>query len=208
MIFARRVATIRGVKYRDKVMQRSGLSIWSRRLFGLLGTAAFLAAGALGISMILDMGQDEAVSAAPPVPTAKQLEGGKKLTKAERAQRARAVGFMRRAGYSPVSLTDYRPADQLRVLIGAPFGTSPPGYRAFFFLGDRAIGNDAPQPSGGLKVGARRDRSVALVYTTYDDGDRACCPRGRKVRVRFAWSDGALVPLDPVPPDAERVPPT
>ena len=208
LIFARRVATIRGVKYRDKVMQRSGLSIWSRRLFGLLGTAAFLAAGALGISMILDMGQDEAVSAAPPVPTAKQLEGGKKLTKAERAQRARAVGFMRRAGYSPVSLTDYRPADQLRVLIGAPFGTSPPGYRAFFFLGDRAIGNDAPQPSGGLKVGARHDRSVALVYTTYDDGDRACCPRGRKVRVRFAWSDGALVPLDPVPPDAERVPPT
>ena len=84
MIFARRVATIRGVKYRDKVMQRSGLSIWSRRLFGLLGTAAFLAAGALGISMILDMGQDEAVSAAPPVPTAKPREGGKKLTKAQK----------------------------------------------------------------------------------------------------------------------------
>ena len=208
MIFARRVATIRAVKYRDKVMQRSGLAVWSRRLFGLLGTAAFLAAGALGVSMVLDMGQDEAVSSAPPVPTAKQLKAGKDLTKAQRAQRARAVVFMRRAGYSPVSLADYRPADQLRVLIGAPFGTSPPGYRAFFFLGDRPVGNDAPQPSGGLKVRARHDRSVALVYTTYDDGDRAGSTRGRKVRVRFAWTDGALVPLDDVPPDAERVPPT
>jgi len=107
LIFARRVATIRAVKYRDKVMQRSGLAVWSRRLFGLLGTAAFLAAGALGVSMVLDMGQDEAVSAAPPVPTAKQLKAGKDLTKAQRAQRARAVVFMRRAGYSPVSLADY-----------------------------------------------------------------------------------------------------
>jgi len=26
--------------------------------------------------------------------------------------------------------------------------------------------------------------------------------------VRFAWNDGALTPLDDVPPDAERVPPT
>ena len=115
---------------------------------------------------------------------------------------------MRRAGYSPVSLADYRPADQLRVLIGAPFGTSPPGYRAFFFLGERPVGNDAPQPSGALKVRGGHDRTVTLVYTTYDDGDRACCPRGRKVRVRFAWTDGALAPLDDVPPDAERVPPT
>ena len=77
LIFARRVATIRGVKYRDKVMQRSGLSIWSRRLFGLLGTAAFLAAGALGISMMLDMGQDEAVSAAPPVPPRSSSRAGR-----------------------------------------------------------------------------------------------------------------------------------
>jgi hypothetical protein len=206
--FARRVATIRVVKYRDKVMQRSPWVTWSRRLFGLLATAAFLAAGALAVSMVVDMGQEEAVSAAPPVPTAKQLEAARKLTKAQRAERARAVVVMRRAGYSPVSLADYRPANQLRVMIGAPFGTSPPGFRAFFFLGDKAVGQDATQPSGGLKVRALHDRSVTLVYTTYDDGDRACCPRGRKVRVRFAWTDGALTPLDEVPPDAERVPPT
>jgi hypothetical protein len=189
-------------------MQRSPWVTWTRRLFGLLATAAFLAAGALAVSMVLDMGQDEAVSSAPPVPTAKQLKAAKGLTKAQRAPRDRAVVVMRRAGYSPVSLADYRPANQLRVMIGAPFGTSPPGFRAFFFLGDKPVGQDATQPSGGLKVRALHDRSATLVYTTYDDGDRACCPRGRKVRVRFAWSDGTLTPLDEVPPDAERVPPT
>lgn len=208
MIFARRVATIRAVRYRDKVMQRSPWVTWLRRLVGLFATAAFFAAGALAISMVLDMGQGDAVSAAPPVPSAKQLKAGKKLTRAQRRQRARAVEVMRRAGYSPVSLADYRPGNELRVMIGAPFGTSPPGYRAFFFLGDEPVGQDATQPSGALKVRALHDRSATLVYTTYDDGDRACCPSGRKVRVRFAWDDGALTPLDDVPPDAERVPPT
>ena len=199
---------MRVVKYRDRVMQRSRWVVWSRRLFGLLATAAFLAAGALAVRMVLDMAEEETVAATPRIPTKQEEKASRKLTKAQRAQRNRAVVAMRRAGYSPVSLTDYRASDRLRVMIGQPFGTSPPGLRAFFFAGDEPVGQDAAQPSGGLKVGARDDTTVTLVYTTYEDGDRACCPRGLKVRVRFALEDGQLSPLDEIPPDAERVPPS
>ena len=193
--------------YRDRIQLRSPLAKWTRRLAGVLATVAFFAAVAYGASMVLGTNENEAAPVATPVaPTAD--EKPRKLTRAQRAQRNRAVAVLRRAGYLPVSLADYRGDHELRVLIGKPFGASPPGLRAFFFVRDRPIGQDAEQPSGALRVGPSHERDVTLVYTLYDDGDRACCPRGRKERVVFTWTGDTLAPRSDVPPDSERVPPT
>lgn len=198
--------------YRDRIELRSPLAKWTRRVLGVIATAAFLGAGAYGASLVLATDENESASVPPagqnPGKEGKRQAKAKKLTKEQRVQRNRAVAAMRRAGYTPVSLADYRGANTLRVLIGKPFGASPPGLRAFFFVGDTAIGQDADQPSAALRVLVSRDRDATLVYTLYDDGDRACCPRGRRVRVRFDWTGDTLTPRADVPPDAERVPPT
>jgi hypothetical protein len=201
------------VPYRDRIELRSPLAKWTRRVAGLLATVAFFAAGAYAVQMVLGTKENEAASVpSRDAPNPKLGKGGKqkaeKLTKQQRAERNRAVATMRRAGYTPVSRDDYRGANTLRVMIGKPFGASPPGLRAFFFVGDEPIGQDADQPSGALRVLASRDRAAVLVYTLYDDGDRACCPRGRRVRVRFDWTGDTLTPRSDIPPDAERVPPT
>ena len=93
------------------------------------------------------------------------------------------------------------------MLIGKPVGTTPPGLRAFFFVDGEFIGHDASAPSGKLRPGRQLEREVTLVYTLYEPGDRACCPKGRDTRVHFRWTGEALEPREAIPPDAERLPP-
>jgi hypothetical protein len=200
----------RAVPRRDRVRRRSPVAKWTGRVFGLLGTAAVLAVGVVIATMVLSGDDDPAVSAAPaatptPEPPAKQKS---RLTSRQREERRRAVDEVRRQGYTPVRLADYKFDHLLRVLIGEPVGTTPPGLRAFFFVDDEYIGQDATSPSGKLRAGRQREREITLVYTLYEDGDRSCCPKGGDERVHFRWTGDALEPREQIPPDAQRLPPT
>jgi hypothetical protein len=114
---------------------------------------------------------------------------------AERRVRGRAVALLRASGYEPARLADYRPRAALRVLVGRSGGAS----RAFFFSGERFVGNDASAPSGRLRVAAQRGTTVTLAYGL---------AAGGFARVRYRWQDGRLTPLDPLPPVYLRSPVT
>ena len=109
---------------------------------------------------------------------------------------------LRRQGYKPARLADWHARQSLRVLIGTQGGQR----RAFFFVGRRYIGNDATTPSTKLRVGKQDKRSVTLVYSVWRRGDRACCPHGGAVRVRFRWEGGRLQPQSAIPDAAARRP--
>jgi hypothetical protein len=198
---------------RDRIRRRSPVSRWTGRVLGLLGTAALLAVGVVAISMIVAAADDEAVTPAPaatptPTPSAgKQRARKPKLSRAQREDRRRAADEVRRQGYSPVDRAEYKADHLLRVLIGEPVGSTPPGLRAFFFVDGEYIGQDATSPSGKLRPGRQLEREITLVYTLYEPGDQACCPKGGDTRVHFRWNGETLEPREPIPPDAERLPP-
>src|SRR5262245_265602 len=187
---------------------------WIARVLAILATGALLAVGVAVISMIRaeadSNAEDQALIAEPtPTPTPKAKAKKKKarratLTKSQRAARAAAVAELRRQGYKTVRLADYHPKQSLRVLIGTQGGQR----RAFFFVGRRYIGNDTTTASTRLRVGKQDKRSVTLVYPTWRRGDRACCPHGGSVRVRFRWQDGRLRPQSAIPDAAARRPAT
>jgi hypothetical protein len=161
--------------------------------------------------MVVPGDDEQVVSQAPaatstPEPMAKH-KAKPKLTARQREERRRAADEVRRQGYSPVSLADYKVDHLLRVLIGKPAGTTPPGLRAFFFVDGEYIGLDATSPSGKLRPGRQLEREITLVYTLYEDGDRICCPKGRDTRVHFRWTGDALQPREDIPPAFERLPP-
>jgi hypothetical protein len=195
---------------------RTPLARWVRRILGVTGTAVVLAVGVATATMILSDDDEQVV---PPAPAAiplkqdkaKQKKSGKhesRLTARQRNQRRRAADQVRRAGYSPVKLADYFPQHVLRVLIGKPVGSTPPGLRAFFFVRDRYIGQDATTPSMKLRPGRQLTREITLVYTLYEPGDRECCPQGGDTRVHFRWTGDALEPREQIPPAFQRMPPT
>jgi LppP/LprE lipoprotein len=199
----------RAVPRRDRVRRRSPVAKWTGRVLGLLGTAAVLAVGVVVATMVLPADDDQGVSDAPAAtPEQTRADGQSKLTKAQRTERRRAARELRAQGYAPVSLADYKVDHLLRVLIGKPVGATPPGLRAFFFVDGRYIGHDATSPSGKLRPGRQLEREITLVYTLYEPGDDACCPKGKEARVHFRWNGEALEPREPIPPDAERLPPS
>jgi hypothetical protein len=205
----------RAVPRRDRVLRsrRSPLAKWTGRVLGALGTAAVLAVGAVIATMVVSSDDEQVVSQAPaatpsPAPEGRARERGKpKLTRRQREERRQAVDEVRRQGYTPVSLGDYKVDHLLRVLIGRPVGTTPPGMRAFFFVDGEYIGLDATSPSGKLRAGRQLEREITLVYTLYEDGDDVCCPKGGDTRVHFRWTGDALQPREEIPADSERLPP-
>jgi LppP/LprE lipoprotein len=201
------------VPRRDLVRPRSPVAKWAGRVLGLLGTAAVLAVGVVVATMVLSTDDDEAVSAAPvatptPEPKAAKKKRAAGITPRQLQERSQAVDEVRRQGYTPVSLDDYKVDHLLRVLIGRPVGSTPPGLRAFFFVDGKFIGLDATAPSGTLRPGRQLEREITLVYTLYEDGDRDCCPKGGDTRVHFRWTGEALEPREDIPPAAERLPPS
>lgn len=199
---------------RDRIRRRrSPVARWAGRVLGLVGTAAVLAVGVVAATMVISAGDEEVVSSAPaatptPAPKAagKQKDGGPRLTRAQREERRRAVDEVRRQGYTAVSLGDYKVDHLLRVLIGKPVGTTPPGMRAFFFVDGEYIGQDATTASGKIRAGRQLEREITIVYTLYKPGNELCCPKGKETRVHYRWNGEALTPRETIPPAAERLP--
>ena len=192
---------------------RSPAARWARRILGLAGTAVVLAVGVATATMILSRDDADVVAPAPaatPAATAKaersRDERKPRLSARERAERRGAIDAIRRAGYAPVELADYRADHVLRVLIGKPVGSTPAGLRAFFFVRGRYVGQDATTPSRRLRPGRQLDREITLVYTLYEPGDRECCPKGGDTRVHVRWNGDALEPREQIPPVLERMP--
>jgi hypothetical protein len=177
------------------------------RLLGVIATGALLAIFASAVVTFMpERGEETVVSAAPastPEPVAKKKKAEKKkpkLTRAQRRARAAAVDTLSELGYRPVTLKDYRADKTLRVLIGKGEG----GQRAFFFAGGRYLGNDAGDDSRRIQVVRAGNRSVSLSYKLFEEGDKPCCPSGRRARVLFRWDGEALAPQTAIPPSSER----
>ena len=178
------------------------------RLLGVLATGALLALFATAVVTFMpERGEETVVTSAPaatPQPAAakKKKAAAKKpkLTRAQRRARAAAVSTLSELGYRPVTLKDYKADKTLRVLVGRGEG----GQRAFFFAGTRYVGNDAADDSERVEVVRAGNRSVSLAYKIFDEGDKPCCPTGRKARVLFRWDGEALSPQTAIPPAAAR----
>jgi hypothetical protein len=189
--------------------RRRGIRLWGMRVMGVTATSALLAIFAWALlSIYADRKDEGVVSEAPAVtapakakPADKPKKKAKpKLTRAQRQARAAAVATLGELGYRPVSLSTYRPGNDLRVLIGKGDG----GRRAFFFSGSTYLGNDAADDSAAIEVVRAGNRSVALSYRLFAQDDRPCCPTGTRVRVLFRWDGESLAPQTAIPPSAQR----
>ena len=93
------------------------------------------------------------------------------------------------------------------MLVGRPKESSGiRGRRAFFFARGDYLGIDAAEPSLRVRVVRQRGSVITLAYTLFSPGDKAAKPTGGIVKVRFTMADGRLVPEDPIPPVASRLP--
>jgi hypothetical protein len=166
---------------------------WPARMLGLLATAALLGSGAAIAMMVIPEPETAVVPPAPattPAPAAKNKPGG--LTAAQKQARHEAALVMREQGYEPVRLADWKPAHELRVLVGE---ADTGALRAFFFVRREFVGNDDPSSSGKLRVASVGPRGVTLAYGISTGGNQ---------KVRFEWRDGELQPTVPVPPVSLR----
>jgi hypothetical protein len=182
---------------------RPAWSRWTLRFFGLLATAAFLGVGIYSAKMILPDKKDDAVAvptatATPAHKAAKAKHKAKAKpkgpTKAQLAARAAAVAQLRGQGFTTLKLSDYDFHATLRVLIGRPVGDAAGGSYAFFFNKGTFIGKDSTSPTTKLRVVKQTSSTVTLGYET----------SAGRVKVRFKLSEGALKPLDTIPPAGER----
>ena len=185
---------------------------WTRRVVGVLATVALLGvAGAILVMILPGSGATapETAAVAPavtPAPTPKKTHAKKGLTPAQKKARTAAVAAMSTQGYVPVSLRDYDPSHELRVLIGRRNGDTGGPRRAFFFAGGSYVGTDSTEPSTGLKVSGSGDKWVTLVYGVYSTGDQPCCPSGGRTKVRYEWSGTAVTPVGgTIPGSYQRV---
>jgi hypothetical protein len=114
-----------------------------------------------------------------------------------------ATAVVQARGFTPTDTSQFHPGQTLQVLIGSRSGSGGGSdQQAFFFVNGRYIGTDASQPSGRVSVVEQGDTEVSLAYGLYKPGDPACCPSGGQATVRFELNNGALAPLDPIPPVA------
>ena len=203
---ARRVKAERN---RRRLPRRGQTARWTRRIAGVLGTAALLGVLFASVQLVLPSGGEEPVIAATPSPTAtpkpkakaSKPKKPKGLTKAQKQAREDAVVVVRNQGYTTLKPTDYDPKATLRVLIARPVGDAAGGYRAFFFNKKIFIGNESSGNSSLLNIS--RKGTITLWYGVYAPGDTAGQPSGRK-RVRFKLEGDVLTPLDTIPFDNER----
>jgi len=56
------------------------------------------------------------------------------------------------------------------------------------------------------RVVGERGGVITLGYKLFPPGDKPSKPTGALVKVRFTMADGRLVPQDPIPPVASRLP--
>ena len=189
---------VRAERNRRRLPERGGVSRWTRRIAGVLATAAFLGVGVASYEMIAPDHKAAANAVLAPTPTPAPAKHHKRhkprhhgLTKAQKAARTAAVAEVRRQGYTALKASVYDPRATLRVLIARPVGDASGGSFAFFFNRTTYIGRDSLSPSASVKVAGQTPNSVILSY-------RTCCP-ARHVPVRFKLEAGQLHPQQLVP---------
>jgi hypothetical protein len=167
---------------------------WPSRILGVLATAAFLGTGvAIALMVMPEPEEQAAVRATPPPATAKPKAAKRGLTDAQRAARRAAVRTLTEQGYEPVRLADWRPRNDLRVLIGE---SDTGAMRAFFFVKREFVGNDDASSSTRLRVAKVGDEAITLAYGISTGGSE---------KVRFEWVDGKLEPTGgTIPPSTLR----
>jgi hypothetical protein len=190
---------VRAERDRRRLPPRRTLYRWTRRITGVLATAAFLGVGVAAYKMIAP--EHEAGSAAlnlAPTPAATHHKAIHRpahkpagLTKAQKAARTAAVAELRRQGYTTPKASDYDPRATLRVMIGRPVGDAGGGSYAFFFAKRRFLGRDALSPTAKLRLAGHGRHNLTLAYGT-------CCP-ARTVKVRFRLENGSVHARDPIP---------
>jgi hypothetical protein len=200
---------VRAERKRARLPHRSATSRWSRRLIGLLATAALLTVGVVSAKMIVPDKDDSSGAAATVVPTPAPVKTTKKSakhkakakpkgpTKAQLAERSDAVAAIRRQGYTTLRVGDYDFKATLRVMIARPVGDSGGGSYAFFFNKTTPLGKDSTSPSTKITVAKQSTTQVTLAYET---------SAGRE-KVRFKLDGATLQPRDPIPPAGERLTP-
>ena len=189
---------------------------WARRIAGVLATIAFIGVGVAIAQMVVPDGDDTEANAAALAPTAtatpakkdkktkkKKATKPKGPTKAQRQALKDAVAIVRSKGYTTLKPSDYDPTAMFRVLIGRPVGDSAGGHRAFFFMKDTFLGNDAINPSTKLTVAKTGKVTITLSYGVYASGDPAGQPSARK-KVRFRLEGTRIHALDEIPLDSAR----
>jgi hypothetical protein len=191
---------------------------WPRRIAGLLATAALFAVAIAMAEMIIPDSKstvDSSLSAPPAsaarshakaAPAAGATHTPPPLTAAQKRARGEAVAAMRSQGYEPVSLKTFNPRHPLRVLVGYRSGDATSLRRAFFFRSSGLVGTDSTAPSTNLKIAGSGPNWVTLAYGVYATGDQPSAPSGGRVKVRFAWTGGALAAVGgTIPQTWERV---
>jgi hypothetical protein len=189
---------------------------WPRRIAGVLATVALFAVAIAMAEMIVGDGDSESALTVPPPVAAKPKAKANgttaapdkppPLTAAQKQARSDAVITLRSQGYEPVSAKAYNPRHALRVLIGHRTGDTTGPRRAFFFRSSGFVGTDSSLPSTNLKIAGSGSKWVTLSYGIYATGDQPQSPSGGHVKVRFAYTGGALTPVGgTVPQSWERV---
>jgi LppP/LprE lipoprotein len=191
---------------------------WPRRIAGVLATVALFGVAIAMVAMIMPDGDSAVESTLPAAPAAAAKPHGKAkeeaaaahkapvLTAAQKQARSDAVTTLSSQGYEPVSVKAFNPRHALRVLIGHRTGDTTGPRRAFFFRSSGLVGTDSPSPSTNLKISGSGSNWVTLSYGIYATGDQPSSPSGGHVKVRFAWTGGALSPVGgTIPQTWERV---
>jgi hypothetical protein len=167
---------------------------WPSRVLGVLATAAFLGTGVAIALMVMPEPEEEAPVRSTPAPAPAPAKPDKHaFSKRQLAARRAAVRTLVEQGYEPVRLADWRPRNQLRVLVGE---SDTGAMRAFFFVGREFVGNDDASSSSRLRVAKVGDEAVTLAYGITTGGSE---------KVRFEWVDGTLAPTGgTIPPSTLR----
>jgi len=155
---------------------------WPSRVLGVLATAAFLGTGVAIALMVMPEadGEEAPVRATPPAAAAEQPKAKRGLTRSQLTARRAAVRTLVEQGYEPVRLADWRPGNDLRVLIGE---SDTGAMRAFFFVRREFVGNDDASSSTRLRVAKIGDEAITLSYRISTGGTE---------KVRFEWVAGRL----------------
>jgi hypothetical protein len=124
--------------------------------------------------------EETAVRGTPTPPPAKAKPAKRGLTDTQLAARRAAVRTLVQQGYEPVRLKDWKPANDLRVLIGE---SDTGAMRAFFFVKREFVGNDDASSSSRLRVAKVGKEAITLAYGISTGGSE---------KVRFEWVDGRL----------------
>jgi hypothetical protein len=154
---------------------------WPSRVLGVLATAAFLGTGVAIALMVMPEPEEQAAVKSTPAPAPAPVKADKRaLSKRQLAARRAAVRTLVEQGYEPIRLADWRPANELRVLVGE---SDTGAMRAFFFVNREFVGNDDASSSSRLRVAKVGDEAITLAYGLSTGGNE---------KVRFEWVDGKL----------------